>query len=132
MHTKKPIKKTGIYMDYASAQVISVEADGKEMHIIDSGYSHSMKAESMAKGENLLHNKTQQLEHQYYKKIGEVILQFEEVLLFGPTDAKIACLKYLQKNSHFNNIKITTASADKITPNQQRAFVNDYFSTPNL
>ncbi len=132
MHTKKAIKKLGIYMDYASAQVISIEDDGKEMHIIDSGYSHAMKAESMAKGENLLHNKTQQLEQLYYKKIGEVVLQFGEVLLFGPTDAKIACQKYLQKDSHFKDIKITTASADKITPNQQRAFVKEYFSTPNL
>jgi len=35
-----------------------------------------------------MHNKRQQLHEVYYKEIADVILKYNNVLLFGPTNAK--------------------------------------------
>ena len=36
-----------------------------------------------------MHNKEQHEQSDYYKKLGETIKNYTEVLLFGPTDAKV-------------------------------------------
>jgi hypothetical protein len=47
--------------------------------------------------------------------------------VFGPTDAKTALLNTLRADSHFEKVKISVEQADKITENQQHAFVKNYF-----
>jgi hypothetical protein len=49
------------------------------------------------------------------------------VILFGPTDAKIELFNLIKNNRQFEHIKIATLPADKMTENQQHAFVKDYF-----
>lgn len=54
-------------------------------------------------------------------------LNYDNVLLFGPTNAKDELNNYLNKDLHFKNIQITVESADKMTDNQKGAFVKAYF-----
>ncbi|MBK8348850.1 MAG: hypothetical protein IPL08_15010 [Saprospiraceae bacterium] len=51
------------------------------------------------------------------------------VLLFGPTDAKAELLHLIQADHHFDKIKFEVKSTDKMTENQENAFVKDYFLT---
>lgn len=54
-------------------------------------------------------------------------MQYEEVLLFGPTEAKNELLNLLQADHHFDKINIEIRQANKMTENQQHAFVKEYF-----
>jgi stalled ribosome rescue protein Dom34 len=74
-----------------------------------------------------MHNKRQQMHEAYYKKIAAVILKFEHVLLFGPTNAKTELYNYVNADLRFKHIKIETKAADKMTENKKVAFVRNYF-----
>ena len=63
----------------------------------------------------------------YYKDLGDVILEYDHVLLFGPTDAKTELHNYLNKDLHFKNIRIDVESADKMTDNEKAVFVKNHF-----
>lgn len=52
----------------------------------------------------------------------------QEVLLFGPTDAKTELFNMLKTDRHFEKVKVETKDADKMTQNEQHAFVRDHFS----
>ncbi|MGI8637564.1 MAG: hypothetical protein ACR2KZ_19375 [Segetibacter sp.] len=49
-------------------------------------------------------------------------------MIFGPTNARIELLNILEADLHFSKIKIETKASDKMTENQEHAFVRDYFS----
>lgn len=75
-----------------------------------------------------MHNKRQQQHAAYYKKLGETIISYEEVILIGPTDAKTELLNILQSDLRFKKIKIEVQPADKMSENQKQAFVKNHFS----
>ncbi|MEO7043710.1 MAG: hypothetical protein ABI091_00280, partial [Ferruginibacter sp.] len=72
--------------------------------------------------------KEQQQESEYYKVLGESIKNYDQVLLFGPTNAKIELSNILEDDLSFSKIKIEIRQADKMTENQEHAFVREYFS----
>ena len=74
-----------------------------------------------------MHNKEQHQQSEYYKNLGDKIINYEEVILFGPTDAKVELFNILKADHRFENIKIVVKPADKMTENQQHAFVRDHF-----
>lgn len=75
-----------------------------------------------------MHNKEQQKQGEYYKKIGEAIKSYDEIILFGPTDAKLELYNLIKEDQQFSKIKIEVQQADKMTENQEQAFVRDYFT----
>jgi hypothetical protein len=75
-----------------------------------------------------MHNKEQGEMLKYYNKLEKEIEKYTEVFLFGPTDAKKELHALLKSNHAFDDIKIELASADKMTENQQFAFVRNHFS----
>ena len=120
-------KKLGIWMDHASAHLMEYN-DDITTHIILSESTHAEKEKTLQKGESMMHNKEQQQESAYYKTLGESIKNYDDVLLFGPTNAKVELLNILKADNHFSKIKIETMQTDKMTENQAHAFVRDYFS----
>ena len=74
-----------------------------------------------------MHNKGQHQQTDYYKKVGEAIRQYDDVLLFGPTDAKVELFNLLKADHRFEKITIHLDTTDTMTDNQQRAFVKAYF-----
>lgn len=117
----------GIWMDHSVAHLMEYSRDAMESKTVESSFTHQEKVNSLNKSENLMHNKEQHQQAEYYKNLGEIIQKYEEVLLFGPTDAKVELLNILKADHHFANIKIVAKQADKMTQNQQHAFVKDYF-----
>lgn len=119
----------GIWMDHASAHLIEFTVDPMETTTIDSAFTHQQKEESLSKGESLMHNKEQHEEATYYKQLMEAIRKYDAVLLFGPTTAKDELANLMKDNHLFAKIKVAVVHADKMTENQEHAFVKKYFQT---
>ncbi len=124
----KAEKKLGIWMDHANAYLMEFNIDNADAQVKALEIVLEDTAHDSNKGENLIHNKEQHQQAEFYKKLGNIIKNYEEVILFGPTDAKVELLHVLKADHHFENIKIETQTADKMTDNQQHAFVKEYFS----
>lgn len=120
-------KKIGIWMDHANAHIMEFTKNPSEAQSIHSKFTHQDKEESLSKSENLMHNKEQHQQAGYYKQLGDVIRHYEEVVLFGPTEAKTELFNILRADHRFADIKIETMQTDKMTENQQHAFVKSYF-----
>lgn len=118
-------KNLGIWMDHSTANFIDL--NGKKSHSITSQFTFATKEEALNKSESLMHNKRQQMHETYYKKIGDEILKYDNVLLFGPTNAKVELHNYLSDDLHFKDIKIEVESSDKLTDNEKNAFVKKHF-----
>ncbi len=121
--------KLGIWMDHDHAHLTEFTADPMKTQTIESKFNHQTKEESLHKGENGMHVKEQHQQAEYYKRLGEVIRNYQEVVLFGPTNAKIEMLNTLRGNHLFANIKIQVEDRDKMTENQKHAFVRKHFSS---
>jgi len=119
-------KNLGIWMDHSSAELIDLEAK-KNSQTITTQFTFNTQEEALKKSENLMHNKEQQMDLSYYKEIGEEILKYDHVLLFGPTNAKKELYNFLEKDSHYKDIQIDVEPADKMTDNEKDAFVRDHF-----
>jgi len=121
-------KKLGIWMDHQSAHLTEFTTDPLETKTISSKFTHAVKELSLHQGENGMHSKEQHEQAEYYKTLGEIIKHYESVLLFGPTDAKAELFNILKADHLFSKIKIEVKQADKMTEDQQHAFVKEYFS----
>lgn len=119
-------KKVGIWMDHAVAHLIEANAPQKR-RLIESDFTFEVKEEALSRSENLMHNKRQQMIEAYYKELATVILGYDHVLLFGPTNANLELNNYLRKDLKYKDILIDVLPADKMTDNQLFAFVRDYF-----
>ncbi len=123
----KPLKKLGIWMDHSDAHLVEYKPNEMKTRFISSDFTHEVKEESLSKSESKMHNKEQQEQSYYYKKLGEVIKAYDDIVLFGPTDAKVELQNMLHEDHHFDNIKIHVEQSDKLTNNQLHAYVKDYF-----
>ena len=121
------LKNLGIYMDHMNAHLMEYTNDPVETMTIHDKFSHIEKEETLSKSESLMHNKEQHEQASYYKALGEIILKYEHVLLFGPTEAKEELFNLLTKSHLYSKIKIEVAHSDKLTENQQHAFVKAHF-----
>ena len=124
----KTLKKLGVWMDHSKAHLTEFKTDPIETKTVESKFTHQAKEHSLSKGENVMHNREQHQQAEYYKKLSAVIRNYDEVVLFGPTEAKNELLNVLKADHHFEKVKIETKHADKMTENQQHAFVKEYFS----
>lgn len=115
-------------MDHSNAHLMEFTTDPITTTIISSRFTHREKEHSLGKSEDGMHQKEQHEQSDYYKKISEIIKNYQDVLLFGPTSAKLELLNILRADHHFEKIKFETKDSDKMTQNEQHAFVRDYFS----
>ena len=121
-------KNLGIWMDHSTAHLMEFTTDPIETTTISSKFTHTEKVETAGKSEHVMHNKEQHEQSAFYKKLGDEIRNYGEVLLFGPTNAKSELLNLLKADHRFEDIKIEVKQTDKLTENQQHAFVKEYFS----
>jgi hypothetical protein len=118
----------GIWMDHQNAHLMEFTTDPIQTKTNESKFTHQEKEKTLDRSENIMHNKEHHEEADYYKELGEVIRNYNDVLLFGPTDAKVELFNVLRKDHRFADIVIEIKQADKMTENQQHALVKEYFS----
>ena len=121
------IKKIAVYMDHFMANIIEYSNSAEAIKTIKSEFNHFEKEKILQKGESHLHNKEQDMQQKFYSKLRDELLSYNSVLLFGATNAKTELLNILQADAKFLNVEFTLKNTDKLTENQQIAFVNDCF-----
>jgi hypothetical protein len=120
------IRKLGIWMDHSNAYLMELANDIIVQKVV-SELTNPETEFNFYKGEKLVHKKEQHLQLSYYKKIGEIIKKYQDVVLFGPTDAKNELLNLIKTDHLFEDIKIEIKNSDKMTEDQMQTFVRDYF-----
>jgi hypothetical protein len=122
-------KNLGIWMDHAHAHLIQFASDDPvTTDVISNPFTHRNKAHSLGKSEEGMHQKEQEEQTKYYHQLGVIIRNFHDVVMFGPTNAKVELLNILRDDHQFEHVRLETRDSDKMTQNQQQAFVRDYFS----
>jgi len=123
----KNIKQLGIWMDHSNAYLLEVKNDTIETERVVSELSDPEAEFNFYKGEKLINKKERHLQLKYYKRLGEIIKKYQEVVLFGPTDAKSELLNLLKTDHLFEKIKTEAINSGKMTESQMHTFVREYF-----
>jgi hypothetical protein len=113
-------------MDHSNANLMEYISDSIEIKTIPS--QSETKENDQGSSENVTNNKEQHRQSVFYKRLGETIRNYDSIVLFGPTNAKVELYNILKDDHRFAKIKIEVKPADKMTENQQHAFVKEYFS----
>lgn len=118
-------KKLGIWMDHSIAHLMEFTDEPFEVKTIESKFHDKSHAHHInhAVTKDQLHK-----QYKYYKKLGEVIKDYCQVILFGPTDAKMELFNLLSDDNRFMKIKVEIKETDMMTRSQLHMFVNEYFS----
>lgn len=126
----KATRQLGIWMDHSMAYLMELSNGTIVSNTVESKPELQGDEQIVYKDESHMLNKMQWQLSAYYKKLSDVILDYEEVVLFGPTEAKNELLNLLLDNHLFDKIKIAIKPTDKMTEIQKNAFVKDYFNKP--
>ena len=124
----KKRKRLGIWMDHSIAHLMEFTNKHFEIKTIESKLKNDEKPENLSEPESIIHNKKGGLLLDYYKKLSEAVKDYEQVILFGPTNAKIEFFDVISEDIRFLKIKFEIKNTDKMTQNQQHEFVQQYFS----
>ncbi len=120
-------KYLGIWMDHSVAHFVEYTKHSMPIQNADITLTQEEKNTVASDSENTIQNKENQKQGEFYKKLADVIKDYDEVLLFGPTNAKAELHNILKDDHHFDNIKISVESTDHLSHNQQVALVKAHF-----
>jgi stalled ribosome rescue protein Dom34 len=120
-------KYLGVWMDHSVAHFVEYTKHSTPIDNEDIMLKQEDKNTVASNSENTIQNKENQKQAEFYKKLADVIKDYDEVLLYGPTNAKAELHNILKEDHHFDNIKVETESADHLSHNQQVAFVKAHF-----
>ena len=125
-------RKLGIWMDHANAHLMEFNSDPERSNTVVSKFTHDEKDHDSGESEKLMHNKENHDQSDYYKKIANAIRNYDDILLFGPTDAKAELYNLMKDDHHFSKIRIAVKPADKMNSTQQYAFAKEYFQNTDI
>jgi stalled ribosome rescue protein Dom34 len=121
-------KKLGVWLDHSSAHMMEYKDSIEGIKTINSEYTEPVKQERGLHSEHLLHSKENQAQQFYYKKLIEAIKDYDEVLLFGPTNAKSELYNLIKADRRLEKLNIETKATDKMTNTEMLIFTNKHFS----
>jgi tetrahydrodipicolinate N-succinyltransferase len=121
-------KYLGIWMDHSVAHLNEFTSHPDDLKTVESKLTHQVKEETLSRSEALMYNKEQHEQADYYKHLEDIIENYTDVVLFGPTEAKSELYNILRADNRFAKIKIEVRDADKMAEGQQHEFVRKYFS----
>jgi len=122
-------KQMGIWMDHSIAFLMELENDKITENIVEIETPEMEVDYDSGKNEKLKNSKAQQYKSNYYKKLSDSIKTHQEVVLFGPTDAKNELFNKLKSEHLLENIIIELQLSDKMTAIQMHEFVREYFKS---
>lgn len=122
----KKFKQLGIWMDDTNALLMEF-------------YNHIIVSKSIVFKPDIAENNEDPQEVQsdevvsnpyqkaFFKEISDIISNYQEVLLFGPTDSKYDLWNYLKSGHKFREIKFELKNTDKMNEEEMHEFVIEYF-----
>jgi hypothetical protein len=120
-------KLLGIWMDHSDAYLMELINDAIITKSIVSETDHKEKEDNWDGHEKHIHTKEQHQQLSYYKKLRDAIVEYQKVVIFGPTDAKNELFNLLKDDHLFEDISIKVLNSDKMTESQMHTFVREYF-----
>ncbi|RDI56160.1 hypothetical protein [Flavobacterium glaciei] len=117
--------KIGIWMDHSIAYLMEFETKPFEIQIIECDFTLDEKNRNPHKKETIISDVKRK--YKYYNQIGNAIMHYDKIILFGPSEAKIDFFDTLSEDERFYKLKIEIKETDKMNVNQQREFINKYF-----
>lgn len=127
MKTKKLL---GIWMDHSLAHLTELRNGNFMTETIEAKAKPQVNpADLYFKDESHMLNKEQSQLAAYYKKLSDIIVDYEEVILFGPTDAKNELANILKDNHLFEKTKIAIRPADKMTEKEQHEILKEFMNS---
>lgn len=121
------LKKIGVWMDHASARLMEYKTGRMDTVVVTSSFTHDNKISTLNRSEHIMHNKEQHEQAGFYDSIAKMLLNYDEVLLFGPTTAKQELYNTLKENHLYAKIRFDLKESDKLTEYQQYTFVRSHF-----
>ncbi|TKK64214.1 hypothetical protein FC093_22995 [Ilyomonas limi] len=76
-----------------------------------------------------MNNSKQSDSRKYFKALSSLLLNYDEILVFGPGKSQEQFQHYLQEDAQFNSKKITIDSAEHLTDPQMIAKVRNFFKS---
>ncbi len=118
------IKKLGIWMCHSSVHLMEYTNEVPDaLRNNEQEEIHNVQVNDAA-----MQNEAFHLQTESFKKLGVAIERYAEILLFGPVDAKVEFMKFLNGDTRFEHIKIGIRQTNEMSENQQQNFVENYFS----
>jgi stalled ribosome rescue protein Dom34 len=121
-------KRLGIWMDHATACWMEYAVDTFKANTINAKHVSMINQQPLLQSESALHNKEKQSLQSYYKSLMEIIRDYDEAIIYGPSSAKTELYNLIRADHRFDAIKIETKSASKMGYKEQHAFLVKYFS----
>lgn len=121
-------KRMGIWMDHATACWMEYVVDSFKVNTVNAEQVTMINQQSLLQSESALHNKEKQSLQSYYKSLMEIIREYDEVVIYGPSSAKTELCNLIRADHRFDSIKIETKSASKMSYKDQHDFITAYFS----
>lgn len=135
----KATSKIAVWMNYQKADFITHEPLNEHIQTIYSEHDKMPREDGQGadgtrwdkhSSSNEYHKNLKEAEQlkRYYDTLTKLLSGYDEILLFGPTKAKVELKNHLEENKAFAGKEIFVESADNMTDNQKLAFVRDFFS----
>jgi hypothetical protein len=133
----KEQEKTGIWLDFDKAYIIELTAKTEKIKRIDSNIEHfhpsggygsktAYKSQDSISESTLLARKKQQ-QKDFFSDIAQSLKPKSELVIFGPAEAKFKLKQALETHINFRKNNIPVEAAEKLSENQMKAWVRDYF-----
>lgn len=119
-------KYAGVWLDNQKAFII---ANASEMADSDYAITEKIKAaDHLGSGsEHSMNNAKKSDNVKFFKSVSGMLLNYDEILIFGPGKSQEQLKNLLDDDAQFANRKITIDSAGQLTDPQMIAKVRDFF-----
>lgn len=130
---------TGIWLDYKGAYIVTIDGDGQVsvQYILSEVEHHASKGGSRSKtpwgpqfspGDKNNLERDKHAEHHYYENVLENIRpDTDNIVVFGPAEAKIGLKKTIQAIKHYKPQLRDVLTAGHLSQNEIVVLVRDYF-----
>lgn len=119
--------KMGIWMDHSIAYLFDVSHSNSETLTIKADIKHHEIKETLGLDESNAQNKDRDQLSDYFRRLTDIIEEFDEVVLFGSTEAKTELFNRINNSNNMIKTRVVVKQSDRMTENQMMAFVRSYF-----
>lgn len=123
----KTSKRLGIWIDHSTAHLMEFTSNSSEIKTIESKLGSMSRRQVANYKTSLTHDREWHRQNEYYQKLSEVIKNYEEVVLFGPTEEKVELFDVMSEDERCTKLKVEIKETPEMDENQQHDFVKQHF-----
>ncbi len=123
--TEKTKKRFGVWMDAHQATIVGCNHDGTEFMVIGQAKSPVQGGNS---NENAANHREITLVQKYFKEIGRLLVNAEEVHLTGPGTMQEQFKHYLAEQAQFKKTVVTESTSNAMSDQKLVELVSGHFN----